>query len=278
MRVLKETLTILFLKKQVVSILFSSTILLIPFVFLNNLLVSLSSDIEVNPGSNRKANEALSIYHWKLNSIFALNFAKLHILKTYLTVHKFDIICLSEVYLDSSTPFDDDNLEISDYNLICSDNPSINTCVFILPLRVRDISLLDKCINFQLKITKSSSAAGGTRHLLGNTSTRKYPLFPLYFMTSLFIFPGQCSLQSNDSKPPSRIHYLTEKRSSTIKNGLISQNQSGFKPADSCINQFLFLSVSHEIYKSFGDGFDVRRVFLDTSKAFDKVWHEGIIF
>ena len=43
-----------------------------------------------------------------------------------------------------------------------------------------------------------------------------------------------------------------------IKNGQISQNQSGFKPGDSCVNQFL--SISHEIYKSFGDGFDVRRV------------------
>ena len=61
-----------------------------------------------------------------------------------------------------------------------------------------------------------------------------------------------------------------------IKNGLISQNQSGFKPGDSCINQAL--SITHEIYKSFDDGFDVRSVFLDISKAFDKVWHEGIIF
>ena len=34
----------------------------------------------------------------------------------------------------------------------------------------------------------------------------------------------------------------------------------------------------HEIYKSFDDGFDVRSVFLDISKALDKVWHEGIIY
>ena len=61
-----------------------------------------------------------------------------------------------------------------------------------------------------------------------------------------------------------------------IKNGQISQNQSGFKPGDSCVNQLL--SITHEIYKSFDDGFDVRSVFLDISKAFDKVWHEGIIF
>ena len=29
---------------------------------------------------------------------------------------------------------------------------------------------------------------------------------------------------------------------------------------------------------SFNDGFEVRSVFLDISKAFDKVWHKGIIF
>ena len=60
-----------------------------------------------------------------------------------------------------------------------------------------------------------------------------------------------------------------------IENDLISQNQSGFKPVDSCINQLL--SISHEIYKSFYDGWEVRGVFLDISKAFDKVWHQGLI-
>ena len=29
---------------------------------------------------------------------------------------------------------------------------------------------------------------------------------------------------------------------------------------------------------NFNDGFGVRSVFLDISKAFDKVWHEGVIF
>ena len=60
------------------------------------------------------------------------------------------------------------------------------------------------------------------------------------------------------------------------ENELISPNQSGFKPADSCINQLL--AITHEIYKSFDGGFEVRGVFLDMSKVFDKVWHEGLIF
>ena len=61
-----------------------------------------------------------------------------------------------------------------------------------------------------------------------------------------------------------------------IENDLISQNQSGFKAGDSCINQLI--SITHEIYQSFDDGLEVRGVFLDISKAFDKVWHEGPIF
>ena len=57
-----------------------------------------------------------------------------------------------------------------------------------------------------------------------------------------------------------------------LDKGLIS----GFKTGDSCINQLL--SITHNIYKSFDDGYEVRGVFLDISKAFDRVWHDGLIF
>ena len=61
-----------------------------------------------------------------------------------------------------------------------------------------------------------------------------------------------------------------------IENELISSSQSGFKPGDLCIN--LLLSISHDIYKSFNNGFEVRGVFLDISKAFNKVWHKCLIY
>ena len=61
-----------------------------------------------------------------------------------------------------------------------------------------------------------------------------------------------------------------------LDKGLISANQSGFKPGDSCINQLL--SITHNIYKSFDDGYEVRGAFLDISKAFDQDWHDGLIF
>ena len=54
-----------------------------------------------------------------------------------------------------------------------------------------------------------------------------------------------------------------------IQNDLITPNQSGFKIGDSCINQII--SITHKIYKSFDDGCEVRGVFFDISKAFDKV-------
>ena len=61
-----------------------------------------------------------------------------------------------------------------------------------------------------------------------------------------------------------------------LGNNLISPNQSGFKPGDSCINQSLSIS---EIYSPFDKGFEVREALLDVSKAFDKVLAlDGLIY
>ena len=61
-------------------------------------------------------------------------------------------------------------------------------------------------------------------------------------------------------------------------NNLLTKNQSGFRPGDSTTNQLLYLL--DEIHQAFDstNSFEVRAVFLDISKAFDKVWHDGLIF
>ena len=101
----------------------------------------------------------LSICHWNLNSTSAHNFIKLTLLRAYISINKIDIICLSETYLDSSIPSDDDNLELPGYNLVRADNPT-NTkrggvCIYYhnsLPLKVIDIQLLNEYINFEIRI------------------------------------------------------------------------------------------------------------------------------
>ena len=61
-------------------------------------------------------------------------------------------------------------------------------------------------------------------------------------------------------------------------NNLITKNQSGFRPGDSTTNQLLYLV--NEIHQAFENpkSLEIRAVFLDISKAFDKVWHDGLIF
>ena len=57
---------------------------------------------------------------------------------------------------------------------------------------------------------------------------------------------------------------------------LLSPNQSGFRTGDSCINQLL--SITYDIFHCFDEGMETRAIFLDISKAFDKVWHKGLIY
>ena len=61
-------------------------------------------------------------------------------------------------------------------------------------------------------------------------------------------------------------------------NDILSKSQSGFRKGDSCISQLL--AITHEIYSSFDacPSLETRGVFLDISKAFDRVWHEGLLY
>ena len=59
-------------------------------------------------------------------------------------------------------------------------------------------------------------------------------------------------------------------------NKLISSNQSGFQPDNFCINHLLL--TIQEIFIPFDNELEVISAFSDISKAFHKVWHEGLIF
>ena len=61
-------------------------------------------------------------------------------------------------------------------------------------------------------------------------------------------------------------------------NKLLIPNQSGFCQGDSTVNQLLY--ITHQIYTAFKEYStrEIRAVFLDISKAFDKVWHDGLVY
>ena len=61
-------------------------------------------------------------------------------------------------------------------------------------------------------------------------------------------------------------------------NKLFNCNQSGSRSGDSCVHQLP--SITHENYKLFDASRSrgVRGVFLDITKAFDRVWHDGLLY
>ena len=63
-----------------------------------------------------------------------------------------------------------------------------------------------------------------------------------------------------------------------VSSELLNPNQSGFRPGESTVNQLI--SITHTIFKAFdcNPPLDVRSVYLDISKAFDRVWHDGLIY
>ena len=93
------------------------TVITLQYIFV---LLLCHGDIEPNPGPKKLKKNSLSVCHWNLNSLSAHNFSKLTQLKAYISMYKHDFICLSETYLDSSTP--DRLLEIDGYILVRADH------------------------------------------------------------------------------------------------------------------------------------------------------------
>ena len=57
---------------------------------------------------------------------------------------------------------------------------------------------------------------------------------------------------------------------------MITTLQSGFVPGDSTVNQLI--DIYNTFCRALDEGKEVRAIFCGISKAFDRVWHEGLIF
>ena len=86
-------------------------------------------------------------------------------------------------------------------------------------------------------------------------------------------FTKRGQTDSDNYRPVSLLPILGKIFERVIFNSMfiLCPNQSGFRPSDFC--EYQLLSIWHEIYKSFDFNTpkDVKRYFLDRSKAFDSV-------
>ena len=93
-----------------ITFLFLIVITFIQFIWIYALLVRQSGDIDMNPGPKPNPSHSFSICHWNLSSLTAHNYLKVSLLRAYVAISKFDVVCLSKTYLDSSNLSDDGNL------------------------------------------------------------------------------------------------------------------------------------------------------------------------
>ena len=87
----------------------------------------------------------LNFFLWNLNGVAAHDFIKLPLIEAYIATNNFDIVCLSETFLDSSIPNDDHRINIAGYSLLRADHPSSKkkggVCIYykdFLPLIKKD--------------------------------------------------------------------------------------------------------------------------------------------
>ena len=66
--------------------------------WLFSVLLFLGGDVELNLEPKQCSTNTSSICHWNLSGI-SHNYEKIFLLKAYIAIHKFDVICLSETYL-----------------------------------------------------------------------------------------------------------------------------------------------------------------------------------
>ena len=139
------------------------------FLFFFNLFCCLflrqHGDTEVNPGPKKKAAvEHFSCCHWNVNSVAAHDYKKVSLLEAYNAIHHYNLICVSETYLDSSISNDEKDTSIKGYSLVRAEHPSNKKqggiCIYhkeSLSVCIVDIPYLTKSILCQVTINNKTS-------------------------------------------------------------------------------------------------------------------------
>ena len=185
------------------------------------------------------------------------------------------------------------NLDDSNKSLPANDSPPDN-CLDTLVLREEEVKDVLQIMN----ITKACGPDGISPRLLKIASDIiarplchifNLSLVNMYFPLSWKIAnvipvykKGEKNLVSN-YRPISLLSVISKsfercvyKHLMNFTRDLLSEHQSGFIRNDSTRNQLLY--VANEFGKALDEGKDIRIVFFDISKAFDRVWHKGLLF
>ena len=129
------------------------------YMFLITIL--LSWDIELNPGPPTNIGQNLSVFHYNVNSLSVHNLSKISLIKAFNAIHHFDIIFISETFLDSSFSSDLRELTIENYTMVRNDHPNNvkrgGVCVYYkscLPICILNTSILNECVALSIEHDK----------------------------------------------------------------------------------------------------------------------------
>ena len=123
------------------------------------------------------------VCHWNLNSLAAHNFEKVGLLEVFNTTNKFDIICVSESYLDSAFSSDNEDINIKRFKLVRTDRPNNikrgGVCAYVkesLPVRVVPNHHLSKFLILEVNL-KNKKGYLVSLYLSLNQNSEKFELF-----------------------------------------------------------------------------------------------------
>ena len=107
-----------------------------------------------------RKSSPIKFCHWNLNGLAAHDFIKVPLIEAFVSTHNFDILCLSETFLDSTIDLNDGNINIDGYSILRADHPSNNkrggVCIYFkqsLPLiRRDDLSTMQEAIVTEISV------------------------------------------------------------------------------------------------------------------------------